>query len=138
MAPSGQWRKPLCALLFAAYFFVVSWDTLKAQFADDEMMAIWTYWSPSPWRLLESQFMIWRGYFRPMGGLFFMPLYQAFGLNPVGYHAVLLVLLLAGVYQMYRLSRALGSGEVASAMVALIACYHGGLNNLYYKQRLRV
>src|ERR1039458_1148237 len=44
----------------------------------------------------------------------------------------LLVLLLAGAYQMYRFSRALGSGEVASAMVALVACYHGGLNNLYY------
>jgi hypothetical protein len=131
-APSGHWRKPLCALLFVAYFFLVSWDTLKAQFSDDEMLAIWTYWNPSPWRLLESQFMIWRGYFRPMGGLFFLPLYRVFGLNPVGYHAVLLVLLLVGAYQMYRLSRALGSGEVASAMVALLACYHGGLNNLYY------
>lgn len=131
-APSGHWRKPVCALLFAAYFFLVSWDTLKAQFSDDEMLAIWTYWSPSPWRLLESQFMIWRGYFRPMGGLFFMPLYHVFDLNPVGYHAVLLVLLLVGAYLMYRLSRALGSGQVACAMVALIACYHGGLNNLYY------
>ena len=131
-APSGHWRKPVCALLLVAYFFLVSWDTLKTQFSADEMLAIYTYWSPSPWRLLESQFMIWRGYFRPMGGLFFLPLYQAFGLNPVGYHAALLVLLLAGAYLMYRLSQALGSGEAASAMVALVACYHGGLSNLYY------
>src|ERR1039457_7191551 len=131
-APSGQWRKPLCALLFVGYFFLVSWDTLKAQFSGDEMMNIWGYWSPSPWRLLESQFMIWRGYFRPVGGLFFLPLYQVFGLNPVGNHAGLLVLLPVGAYLMYRLSRALGSGGVASAMVALVACYHGGLSNLYY------
>ncbi|MGD0869435.1 MAG: hypothetical protein ABSB88_07790 [Bryobacteraceae bacterium] len=131
-APSGHWRKSLCALLFVAYFFLVSWDTLKAQFSPDEMMNIWSYWSPSPWRLLESQFMIWRGSFRPAGGLFYLPLYQVFGLTPVAYHAALLVLLLVGAYQMYRLSRALGTGEVASAMVALIACYHGGLSNLYY------
>jgi hypothetical protein len=131
-APFGRWRRPVCAFLFVSYFFLVSWDTLKAQFSDDEMLAIWIYWSPSPWRLLESQFMIWRGYFRPTAGLFFLPLYEVFGLNPVGYHAILLVLLLVGAYQMYRLSRALGSGEAASAMVALIACYHGGLSNLYY------
>lgn len=131
-APSVRWRKPLCALVFIAYFFLVSWDTLKAQFSDDEMLAIWTYWSPPPLRLLESQFMIWRGYFRPLGGLFFFPLYKVFGLNPVGFHAVLLVLLLVGAYQMYRLARALGSGDVTCAMVVLIACYHGGLNNLYY------
>ena len=130
--PFGPWRKPVCVLLFAAYFFLVSRDTLKAQFSDDEMIAIWMYWRPSPWRLLESQFMIWRGYHRPVGGLFFLPLYHVFGLNPVGNHAVLLVLLPVGAYLMYRLSRALGSGGVASAMVALVACYHGGLSNLYY------
>jgi hypothetical protein len=126
------WRKPACAVLLAAYFFLVSWDSLKAPFAPDDMMNLWAYWHPSPWRLLVSQFMLWHGYSRPMGGLFYVPIFLASGLNPAPYHAVLLLLLLAGAYLMYRFARVLGSGELPAAMAALIACYHGGLSNLYY------
>jgi hypothetical protein len=126
------WRKPAYAVLFAAYFFLVSWDTLKAPFAPDDMMNIWGYWHPSPWRLLVSQVMLWHGYSRPVGGLFYVPIFLASGLNPVPYHAVLLLLLLAGAYLMYRFARVLGCAELPAAIVALIACYHGGLNNLYY------
>jgi hypothetical protein len=127
-----RWWKPACAVLFAAYFLLVSWDGLKAPFAVDEMAAIWWFWHPSPWRLLSSQFMLWRGYLRPMGGLFYVPIFQVFGLNPVPYHAVLLLLLLAGAYLMYRFARVLGCAELPAAMVALIACYHGGLSNLHF------
>ena len=127
-----RWWKPSCAVLLAAYFFLISWDGLKAPFAPDEMRNIWWYWHPSPWRLLYSQFMLWHDWSRPMGGLFYVPIFLTFGLNPVPYHAVLLLLLLAGAYLMYRFARVLGLGELPAAMVALIACYHGGLNNLYY------
>jgi len=126
------WRKPAYGVLFTAYFFLVSWDSLKAPFAPDDMMNIWGYWHPPPWQLLSSQFMLWHGYSRPMAGLFYVPIFLAFGLNPVPYHAVLLLLLLAGAYLMYRFARVLGSGELPAAIVALIACYHGGLGNLYY------
>jgi hypothetical protein len=127
-----RWRKPACAVLFAAYFFLVSWDGLKAPFAVDEIAAIWWFWHPSPWRLLYSQFMLWHGYLRPMGGLFYVPIFLTFGLNPVPYHVVLLLLLLAGAYLMYRFARVLGLGELPAAIVALIACYHGGLSNLHF------
>ena len=130
--PAHWWRKPAYAVLFAAYFFLVSWDSLKAPFAPDEMRNIWEYWHPSPWRLVVSQFMLWHGYTRPMGGLFYLPIFLTFGLNPVPYHAVLLALLLAGAYLMYRFARVLGCAELPAAIVALIACYHGGLGNLYY------
>lgn len=124
--------KPTFALLLAAYFLFMTWNALKADFAADEMMAIYTYWHPSPWRLLVSQFMLWRGYFRPAGGLFYLPLFLLTGLKPGPYHIVLLMLLLAGAWQMYRFARALGCPELAAALVALIACWHGGLSNLYY------
>ena len=93
----------------------MSWDTLKVTFALDEMMAIYWYWHPSPWRLLSSQVMLWRGYVRPMGAIFYLPPYLAFGLNPVPFHAVLLLLLLVGAYMMYRFARAMGLGDLQSA-----------------------
>jgi len=115
-----------------AFFLLLSWDTLRAPFAADEMMAIHWYWRPSPWRLLVSQFMLWVGYVRPFGAIFYLPPFLAFGLNPVPYHAYLLALLLAGADQMRRLARALGASELAAVLVALLACYHGGLANLYF------
>jgi len=130
--PAGRRSRLAVAALFLLYFFVVSWDTVKAHFAPDEMFAIWWYWHPSPWHLLASQFELWQGYVRPLAGFFFLPIYLKFGLNPIPYHVVLLALLLAGAYLMYLLARALGCEELPAAVVALIACYHGGLSNLYY------
>jgi len=130
--PTYRWWKFACALLLAAYFFLVSWDSLKAPFAPDDMMNIWGYWHPSPWQLPSSQLMLWHGFTRPMAGLFLAPIFLAFGLNPAPYHAVLLLLLLAAAYLMYRFARVLGCGELPAAIVAFIACYHVGLSNLYY------
>jgi len=120
------------AALFVVYFFVVSWDTVKVQFAPDEMFAIWWYWHPGLGHFLASQFMLWKGYIRPFGGFFFLPFYLKFGLDPVPYHVALLAVCLAGAWLMYRLARALGCEHLPAAMVALVACYHGGLGNLYY------
>ena len=61
--------KSAIALLFTAYFLVVAWDGLGAPFSADDMLAIYTYWHPPPLRVLTSQFMLWRGYFRPMGAM---------------------------------------------------------------------
>lgn len=126
------WRKAAFAISFIAFFFFVSWDTLKAPFAADEMIAIYWHYHASPWKLLWSQFALWSGYVRPFAGFFYLPTFLVFGLNPVPFHALLLLLLLTGAFLMYRFARALGAGELTSAMVALVACYHGGINNLYY------
>src|SRR5262245_42712203 len=131
--PTVSWRRRAAvAISFIAFFFFVSWDTLKAPFAADEMIAIYWHYHASPWKLLWSQFAIWSGYVRPVAGFFYLPTFLVFGLNPVPFHALLLLLLLTGAYLMYRFARALGAGERTSAMVALVGCYHGGLSNLYY------
>ncbi|HLK65943.1 MAG TPA: hypothetical protein VKU19_21055 [Bryobacteraceae bacterium] len=124
--------KAAIVLLFTAYFLFVTHDGLHAPFAADDMQAIHIYFHPSPVRFFVSQIMLWRGYFRPMNGFFYLPLFLTRGLDPAPYHAVLLVLLWIGAYQLYRLARALGADEWTAAAAALIACYHGGMANLYY------
>jgi hypothetical protein len=126
------WRKTAAALALAGYFAYFNRDSFQAKFAEDEMLAIWVFWHPSPWRLLTSQFMLWRGYFRPLAGLFYMPIFLKFGLNPVPYKIGLLLLLALGAWLIYRVARVLGCGELTSGLAALIACYHAGLSNLYY------
>jgi hypothetical protein len=120
-------------LLLLAWFLYCSRGVAGVHFAPDDMMNIDNfYWAPGPWRLLYSQFLIWRGFYRPMGGLFYLPIFSIWGLNPAPYHIALSLVLLANVYLVYRLARLLGGGELAAGLAALVACYHAGLGNLYY------
>ena len=128
-----KWRKPAFAAFLVAWFVYFSWDGLRVHFAPDDMMNIDSfYWTPGPWRLVYSQFLIWRGYYRPMGGLFYLPILAGWGLNPVPYHVTLSLVLLANVCLVYCFARRLGCGELAAGLAALVACYHAGIANLYY------
>jgi hypothetical protein len=130
--PAGKWRKPALAVLLTVYFLCFNWGSLRVHFALDDLGNMDHYYEYPPWQLLLANFLPWRGDYRPLGGLFYIPIYHFAGLNPVPYQAVLLAILLANVYFAYRLVVLLGAGEVAAGLVALVCCYHGGLANLYY------
>ena len=120
-------------LLLLAWFLYFSREVPRVAFSPDDMMNIDNfYWSRGPWSLLYSQFLFWRGYYRPMGGLFYLPIFSVWGLNPVPYHVALSLVLLANVCLVYRLARLLGCGELSAGVSALVVCYHAGLANLYY------
>jgi hypothetical protein len=120
-------------LLLGAWFLYFSRDVLGVRFAPDDMMNVDNfYWTPGTWRLFYSQFLIWRGYYRPMGGLFYLPILSLWGLHPAPYHVALSLVLAVNVYLVYRLARLLGATEWAAGLAALVACYHAGLGNLYY------
>lgn len=120
------------AVLLTVYFLCFNWGSLRVHFAIDDLGNIGHYYNYSPWQLVLSNFLPWRGDSRPLGGLFYIPIYHFAGLDPVPYQAVLLVLLLVTVYGAYRFSTLLGTGELAAALVALAYCYHAGVSNLYY------
>jgi hypothetical protein len=131
--PSARLRRLAGGLLLGAWFLFFSRDVLGVHFAPDDMMnADNFYWTPGLGRLVYSQFLIWRGYYRPMGGLFYLPILSVWGLNPVPYHVALSVVLAIGACLVYRLARLLGAGGWAGLLAALVACYHAGLGNLYY------
>jgi len=69
------------------------------------------YFEYSPWQLALSNFLPWRGDYRPLGGLFYISVYHFAGLNPAPYQAVLLAILLANAYFAYRLVRLLGGAD---------------------------
>ena len=126
-------RRAVCGLFPLAWFLFFSSDVLGVHFSPDDMMNVDNfYWTPGLWRLFYSQFLIWRGYYRPMGGLFYLPILSVWGLNAAPYHAALSLVLAVNVYLVYRLARTLGAGEWAAGLAALVACYHAGLGNLYY------
>ncbi len=126
------WRECICGVLVAAYFFYFVADTVWVHFAPDDMMNMATYWQLTPWKILTSLFMPWRGFYRPAAALYYVPLHYYFGLNPAPYHTVLLLLLLIGIGLTYRLAVVLGVDKLTAALAALIVCFHSGVANLYY------
>jgi hypothetical protein len=125
-------RTTAFAVFLLGYFLYFNWDNLRVGFAPDDMMNIFEHWRYGPWRIVYSQLMLWHDFYRPMGALFYVPLFSFFGFNPAPYHAVELVLLLANAGLVYRLARLLGCAPVAGWCAAMIVAYHAGLGNLYY------
>ena len=131
-AGASPWRKLAFALLTMAYFLYFNWNGLWVRFAADEMENMWRCWRPGPARLLIDGLLPWHGAFRPMGGLFYLPLLHFFGLNPFPYHAVMLAILLGNLYLMYRFALRIGCGELQAGLATLLVAYHAGLSTLYY------
>src|SRR5437763_1436566 len=112
--------------LLLGWFLFFNWDSVTAPFGADDMMNIAAHWRPNPWRLLYSPFLIWRDFYRPSGGWFYVPIFWKFGLNPWPYHAALLGLLLVNAAQLYRLATVLGATEWPAWRAGVIAAYHAG------------
>jgi hypothetical protein len=118
--------------LLATYFVYLNWDRAGMHFASDEMMNIAAYFRPGPWRLMRSMVCIWENSPRPLGGLFYLPLYSLFGLNPAPYQIVAALILAANGYWLHRFARELGCSALAAGLATLVGLYHPGLTNLHY------
>jgi len=129
---------PARILRVAAAAFVLAWfvwfarDGLYARFAPDDMMNLHGYWEPGIWRSILSNFLIGTNALRPMGAVFYLPLFEIFGLNPLPFRIAIFVVLMSNVYLVYRVARLLGCCELAAGLAALITCYHAGLADLHY------
>jgi len=130
--PTESWWQFALTIFLTGYFFCFNWGSLRVHFALDDLGNMAHYYEYSSWQLVLSNFLPWRGDNRPLGALFYIPIYHFAGLNPVPYQAAMLLILLATVYCSYRFARLLGGSELAAALLALVCCYHGGLANLYY------
>lgn len=127
-----NWRKRCFAGFLLTWFLYFNWSSLSVHFAPDDMMNMAYYFRAGPASLAAALITPWTGFYRPMGGLFYMTLFAGFGLNPAPYHAAILMLLAPSVWLTYRFARMLGCGEMAAGLAALAMAYHPGLSNLYY------
>jgi hypothetical protein len=133
-AAGRRWRfgKLAAALFILFYFLYFSWFRLRTYFAADDMMNMASYFRAGPWRALVAQFLFWKAPVRPMGAVFYLPLFRLFGLNPAPYQAAIVLLLGINAYLAYRLVKVLGASELVAGLTALLVCYHPGLTSLQY------
>ncbi len=120
------------ALALAAYFLWFNRHALEVRFAPDDMMNLSQYFRWPRWQIWIAQILPWRGYYRPLAGLFYIPLLYLFGLNPRPYHAVLLGIGLAAVGLVYVVARGLGAERIAAWLAPFLLAFHAGIGNLYF------
>src|SRR6266498_1001548 len=132
--PATQSRRlfVFAAAFVLAWFVWFAWSGLRAGFAPDDMMNLYGYWKPGPWRAVLSQVMVGSNAYRPMGAAFYLPLFALFGLNPLPFRVALFAALLFNVWLVWRVALRLGCTEAAAWLAALITCYHAGLADLHY------
>jgi hypothetical protein len=113
-------------------FFYLAGDGLRAGLFPDEMMNIHGYWR-EPWsRLLRANLFFFEASYRPAGALFYRPLFDLFGFNPLPYRIVCFALLTANLILVYLLSRRLSSSAVTASLAAVLFSYNAYCSDLYY------
>ncbi len=131
-SPARWWRTPALSLILTVYFVTFCRTSLGAHFASDDMPNIAKAWYLPAWKLLLAPFAPFLPCYRPLPGWLLVPIFHLFGLNPVPYRVAMLLFVLAIAFLLRSLASRLGANEWAAWIAALIACYHVGINNLYY------
>lgn len=121
------------SVLFSlAYFCWLAHDGLWYRWAADDMMNMASYWTKGFWPLLKAQFFFWSTYYRPAGGLFYMPLFLAAGLDPFPYRLTIFLLLCANVLLLWWCAYLLTQRPDVATAATLLGCYHGNQIAIYY------
>jgi hypothetical protein len=121
----------LCFLFAAAYFLWIAWPSFDSRLAWDDPMNLYKYWSMGPWKVAWSNLIFFTTAYRPMGGVFYLPIYGFAHLNPLPYHVVLDFILAADTWLLYRFAVLLGLPAPAAGFAALLSCSHVAMISLF-------
>jgi hypothetical protein len=131
----NRFRRFLVIAAGAAFycFFVASvHDGLRSGFSGDDLMNLHHYWSQSAWPLVKANILFFSDYYRPGGGLFYLPIYSLFGYNPFPFRVVAFALVSCNLWLLYRIVASL-TGSPAGGLLALaLSGMHAGFIMLYF------
>jgi hypothetical protein len=120
------------ALLIAVFFYAFQKRVLKAHFGPDEMMNIYGYWFPPLWKVLLSDLFFWSKFIRPMAGIYYLPLFHFFKLNPVPYSVMRIAMLGVNTIIFYKLARAVSGSWWVAVLASFPVAYQANLGNLAF------
>jgi hypothetical protein len=127
-----KWIPLLAGFVIFGYFLYFAAGALEARFAADDMENLYRYWRRGFLWTLWDNVHFWSKAYRPMGGLFYLPLFYGFRLNPLPYRIVVLLLLAANIWLSYRVADLMTKSKSGAALTAVLVCAHAGMVALYY------
>ncbi len=104
---------------------------LTTNFAPDDPMNIYQYWSLGAGGVVKGNLLVWTSTIRPMGGLFYLPLFEVFGFRALPYRIVIFLLLCVNLWLLYCLARRLTGSREGGAFAALLGSYHANAAAVY-------
>ncbi|MBV9401868.1 MAG: hypothetical protein JO062_28095 [Bryobacterales bacterium] len=119
-------------VLLMLFFGNFHWHVRQAHFGLDEMHNLYTYWTPSLWRLVLEQLVFWSKFVRPMGVIYYRPLFALFGLNPVPFTIVRTAILFLNTILFLRLAFQITKSKWIAVLASFPVAYHANLGNLAY------
>jgi len=127
-AARGSRGAEVVAVMTVAIFFLrVSWRAIYVHLSSDEMMNIYWYWEPGAWKVVLANVLLWRKIIRPMGGLYYLPLFHTFDFNPWPYTVVRLAMLLFVSLLLVWLAARLTGSLIAATVAVMVVAYHPAL-----------
>src|SRR5579871_5093699 len=125
----------LTALFIFVYFFFFSYDGLRTYLNFDDGMnfiAMHRQWEFTLWHNLFDALKVFTIAPRPLGALFYRPIYYFFGFDPPAFRVFFYMFLLLNIVIAYRFARWVGATREAAALSTLLFCYNASMMDLYY------
>jgi hypothetical protein len=125
--------KPLAAFAaIAAWFLYFAHGGVQAGLSGDDPMNLYGYLQkPAPTQLLDI-LRFWSTAYRPLGALFYIPLYKMFGMNPLPYRIACFAVLGLNLVLLSRFCFRLTNSREIAFLAAFLASYHAWFVDLYY------
>ncbi len=120
-----------CITFAACYFLWIVWSGFASGFASDDPMNLFDYWKMGTAGIIRGNLLFFATANRPMGGLFYLPIYRFFHLNPLPYHIAISMVLAVNTFLLYRFACLLGVARAAAGFAAVLICSHTALSALY-------
>ncbi len=118
-------------LAIAGFCSTLAWKALATRFASDDMMNLHYYWSHGFGNVLWHNLFFWTTDYRPAGGLYYLPLYNLFGLDPTPYRIAILAIIVANAYLTCVTAELLTGSRVAAVVTGILAAAHRELVPIY-------
>jgi hypothetical protein len=116
----------------AAWFLYFAHGGLQAGLSGDDWSNLCRYLQKPGRDLVFDTLRFWSTAYRPLGALFYVPLYKAFGLNPLPYRIVCFAILGLNLSLLYRFCARLTNSREIAFLATFLAGYHAWFIDLYY------
>ncbi|MBS1875897.1 MAG: hypothetical protein JSU00_21965 [Acidobacteria bacterium] len=121
----------VAAAVIAIYFAALTGPGFGMQFAPDDFQNLWRYWHSGPVAAVEANLLLVTNYYRPLGALFYLPLFHMFRFDPLPYRIVYHALIWLNLFLLYRLARHVNRGGLAVGLAVLVGGFHAEAVGVY-------
>src|ERR1035437_17549 len=117
----------LAGVFIAAYFLWFSRQGFQTFFTSDDMMNLHGYWVAPNWELIKANILYYSPYYRPMGALFYKPIFALAGFDPFPFRLVVHGIFLVNLFLTYCVTRRLAGSREIGVLATFLGAYHLGL-----------